>query len=60
VIFAAVPTCRLAGAPDRLTNIGGGAAVIVIVAGADFLVGSATDVAVTVTVFPLGTLLGAV
>jgi hypothetical protein len=33
---------------------------MLMVAGADFLVGSATDVAVTVTVFPLGTLLGAV
>jgi hypothetical protein len=31
---------------------------MLMIAGADFLVGSATDVAVTVTVFPLGTLLG--
>jgi hypothetical protein len=59
VMFPDTLTCWLAGAPDRLTDTGGGAAVMVMVAEAVFVL-SATDVAFTVTVFPAGTLLGAV
>jgi hypothetical protein len=45
-------------APVSVTVIGATAAVIVIVADATFVV-SFTEVAVTVTVFPVGTALGA-
>lgn len=47
------------GRPESVTVIGTTTAVIVIVADADFVV-SLTEVAVTVTVFPVGTAAGAV
>jgi hypothetical protein len=47
------------GTPTRETVIGATTAVIVIVADADFVV-SFTEVAVIVTVFPVGTAAGAV
>jgi hypothetical protein len=59
VKFALVPTGTLAVVCDRVTLIGAAAAVTVIVADETF-VPSATDVAVSVTLGGLGTLVGAV
>jgi galactokinase len=58
-LAVALTTSDVGGVGVRATEIGGGGAVIVIVAEAVF-VPSATDVAVTVTVAGLGTALGAV
>jgi hypothetical protein len=60
VIFVVVPPTRdIGGCADSVTEIGCAGAVIVIVAVTVFVL-SVTEVAVTVTVFPVGTAIGAV
>ena len=60
VKFVVMPTCTLPVFGDTVTTIGGGGAGVTVIVPVPALVGSATEVAVRLTVAGVGTPAGAV